>query len=136
MDLSIQSGAGLREVISFMFTICLIEIKKGRRIFISDEKLAGLHKEAKKIVSEIIKIFAEGGFQFVLVEYALNDLGKIYNVEKPSKDAVVLPLDDGVKYDDSTIFMFSHDADLSVVDKDYVDDNEEENFEGEEIIGT
>ena len=84
LDMSIQSGTGLRQIVSVLFVICLIEVRKGRRLLILDERLSGLHSEAKRILSEIMNIFAEGGFQFIFVEYSLNTLGKLYNVEKPS----------------------------------------------------
>lgn len=116
-DLTVQSGTGLRQVISVLFVICLIEIRKGRRLVIFDERLSGLHKEAKRILSEILKIFAEGGFQFVFVEYSLNNLGKLYNVEKPKNVARIYPLD-GVEYNDEDVFLFS-DVDLSVLEEDY-----------------
>ena len=58
-----------------------------------DELLSGLHPEAKRVVTDIIKIFAEEGFQFVMVEYGVDDLGKIYLVEKPDKVSQVTPLD-------------------------------------------
>lgn len=120
LDMTIQSGTGLRQIISVLFVICLIEVRKGRRLLILDERLSGLHKEAKRILSEILKIFAEGGFQFVFVEYALNDLGKLYSVEKPGDEARVYALD-GLDYDDSDIFLFS-DVDLSILDDDYQED--------------
>ena len=76
LDLKLQSGAGLRQIISFMYVICLIEIRKGRRLLILDERLNGLHKSAKTAISQIIKIFVKGGYQFIFVEYALNDSDK------------------------------------------------------------
>lgn len=121
LDMSIQSGTGLRQIVSVLYVICLIEIRKGRRLLILDERLSGLHKEAKRILSEILKIFAEGGFQFIFVEYSLNNLGKIYNVEKPGNEARVYPLDSGMEYHDDEVFMFT-DVDLSVLDKDYTDE--------------
>lgn len=120
LDMSIQSGTGLRQIISVLFVICLIEVRKGRRLVILDERLSGLHKEAKRILSEIIKIFAEGGFQFIFVEYTLNDLGKLYSVEKPGDEARVYALD-GVEYHDEDVFLFT-DVDLSVLDSDYEED--------------
>ena len=119
--MSIQSGTGLRQIISVLFVICLIEVRKGRSLLILDERLSGLHKEAKRILSEIIKIFAEGGFQFIFVEYALNDLGKLYSVEKPGNEARVYPLD-GVEYHDEDVFLFT-DVDLSLLDAGYVDED-------------
>lgn len=92
-DLTIQSGTGLRQVISFLFVLSLIEIRKGRRLLMMDELLSGLHPEAKSVVKRIMTIFAEEGFQFVMVEYGANDLGKIYLVEKPDNEAKVTALD-------------------------------------------
>lgn len=127
LDMEIQSGTGLRQIVSVLFVICLIEVRKGRRLVLLDERLSGLHKEAKRIMSEILKIFAEGGFQFVFVEYSLNNLGKLYSVEKPGDEARVYPLDD-VEYHDEDVFLFT-DVDLSVLDKNYT---EEQNYTEEE----
>lgn len=124
LDMSIQSGTGLRQIVSVLFVICLIEVRKGRRLLILDERLSGLHSEAKRILSEIMNIFAEGGFQFIFVEYSLNTLGKLYNIEKPGNEAKVYALD-GMEYDNNDVFLFS-DVDLSLLDDDYVD--EYENF--------
>lgn len=121
LDMSCQSGTGLRQIISVLFVICLIEVRKGRRLLILDERLSGLHSEAKRILSEILKIFAEGGFQFIFVEYSLNTIGKLYNVEKPGNEAKVYALD-GVEYDNDSVFLFS-DVDLSILEENY---NEEE----------
>lgn len=123
LDMSIQSGTGLRQIISVLFVICLIEVRKGRRLLILDERLSGLHSEAKRILSEIISIFAEGGFQFIFVEYSLNKLGKLYNVEKPGNEAKVFALD-GVEYSNDDVFLFS-DVDLSLLDDNY---SEEEDY--------
>ena len=120
LDMSVQSGTGLRQIVSVLFVICLIEVRKGRRLVILDERLSGLHKEAKRILSEIIKIFAEGGFQFIFVEYTLSSIGKLYNVEKPRDEAKVYALD-GREYSDDDVFLFS-DVDLSILDKGYVED--------------
>lgn len=124
LDMSIQSGTGLRQIVSVLFVICLIEVRKGRRLLILDERLSGLHSEAKRVLSEIMNIFAEGGFQFIFVEYSLNTLGKLYNVEKPGNEAKVYALD-GMEYDNNDVFLFS-DVDLSLLDDAYVD--EYENF--------
>lgn len=125
LDMNLQSGTGLKQVVSGLFLICLVEIRKGRRLVIFDERFSGLHKEAKAVLSEIIKIFAEGGFQFMFVEYALNNIGKIYNIEKPGNEAKAYSMD-GMDYNDSDVFIFSGNADLSLLDSDYEDDSEED----------
>lgn len=113
-DLTLQSGTGLRQVISFLFVLSLIEIRKGRRLLIADELLSGLHPEAKRIVTDIISIFASEGFQFAFVEYGVNDLGKVYLVEKPGAVATVTPMD-GVY--NNEVFVFNRppeEVDLSL----------------------
>ena len=113
-DISLQAGTGLRQVISFLFVISLIEVRKGRRLLIADELLSGLHPVAKTIVSDIIKIFAEEGFQFVMVEYGLDNLGKKYLVEKPNEYATVSAFDGAYE---NEVFVFNkppEDVDLSI----------------------
>lgn len=118
-DLTLQSGTGLRQVISFLFILSMIEIRKGRPIFVADELLSGLHPEAKRIVMDILQIFAEEGFQFAFVEYGVDTVGKIYLVEKPDSEAFVTPLE-GTYHNE--IFAFHRppeDVDLSIhVDED------------------
>lgn len=113
-DLTLQSGTGLRQVISFLFVLSLIEIRKGRRLLIADELLSGLHPEAKRIVTDIISIFADEGFQFAFVEYGVNNLGKVYLVEKPGAVATVTPMD-GIY--NNEVFVFNRppeEVDLSL----------------------
>ena len=113
-DLTLQSGTGLRQVISFLFVLSLIEIRKGRRLLIADELLSGLHPGAKRIVTDIISIFADEGFQFAFVEYGVNNLGKVYLVEKPGAVATVTPMD-GVY--NNEVFVFNRppeEVDLSL----------------------
>ena len=114
LDMALQSGAGISQVVSFMYAICLIEIRKGRRLLILDERLNGLHKAAKDILSEVIKIFSRGGFQFIFVEYGLNNLGKIYNVEKRGDESRIVGLEKGTDYTDDTVYI--NDVDLSLVE--------------------
>lgn len=113
-DLTLQSGTGLRQVISFLFVLSLIEIRKGRRLLIMDELLSGLHPAAKNIITDVIQIFAEEGFEFAMVEYGVDTLGKVYLVEKPNTVATVTPLDGTYN---NEIFVFNRppeEVDLSV----------------------
>lgn len=91
-DLVVQSGTGLRQVVSFLYTVCLIQMTGGRKLLISDEILSGLHPEAKKVINTVLEVLAED-MQFIMVEYGLNDVGKIYNVEKRGKVARVVEVD-------------------------------------------
>ena len=78
--------------------------------------LSGLHPTAKKIVMDVVQIFAEEGFQFVFVEYGVDNVGKIYLVEKPNEVAYITPLESN-KYDNE-IFVFNRppeNVDLSIV---------------------
>ena len=111
-----------------MYVICLIEIRKGRRLLILDERLNGLHSRAKKVLAEILKIFAEGGFQFIFIEYSLDDLGKIYNIENRNGKSVPVYIEKG--YADDIIY--SEEVDLSLLDSDYSD--LEEGLVGESVI--
>lgn len=127
IDLTLQEGAGISQIISVMYVICLIEIRKGRRFLMLDEMLNGLHAEAKRVLAEIIKIFSEGGFQFIFVEYSLNNLGKIYNVEKRGNESCVVDLE-GKEYSDQMVF--SEDVDLSVLSSEYVEEGKDEVEDG------
>lgn len=134
LDLSIQEGTGIAQVISVMYVICLIEIRKGRRFLMLDEMLNGLHAEAKHVLSEIMKIFAEGGFQFIFVEYSLNDLGKIYNVENRGGESHLVDLE-GRKYSDRMVYMGEDDdedsgVDLSILSKEYVEEGKSASEDG------
>lgn len=133
IDMSMQSGTGLQQVVSGLFIVCLVEIRKGRRLIVFDEKFSGLHKEAKAILSEIFKIFAEGGFQFIFVEYSMNNIGKLYNVEKTGDEAKVYSLD-GTEYNDEDVYIFSGQPDLSILDDETIDEATEEGLESEVYI--
>lgn len=106
-DLTLQSGTGLRQIISFLYVVSLIEIRHDRKLLMMDEILSGVHSAAKAVLVEIMKIFAAGGWQFVMVEYGVDDLGKIYHVEKPGTEARVYALEDNQKYSASEIYMFT-----------------------------
>lgn len=94
-DLDLQTGSGVKEVISFLFLVCLVAVRGGRKFVVMDELLSGLHRDAKKVVADLMKIFAEEGFQFLMVEYGLNDVGKIYNVETRDGEATLVEIPDG-----------------------------------------
>lgn len=131
MDMVLQNGAGLRQIVSFMYTVCLIEIRKGRRLILSDEYLNGLHSSAKKVIQEIIRIFERGGFQFIFVEYGMNDLGKLYNVEKRGEESRIVCVNG--KYDNYMVFSDVDAVDLSAMDSTYVEENEDDGALVEEV---
>lgn len=114
-DMQLQSGTGIRQVVSVLFILSTIEIRKGRRLFLSDELLSGLHSEAKKVVMGLLELFAEGGYQFIMVEYGANN-GKIYMVEHPSAVSTVTALSKGQEYNNE-VFIFNRPpekVDLSI----------------------
>lgn len=90
-DLALQSGNGLRQVVAFLFAVCLIEIRKGRRFIMMDEVLNGVHPDAKAILQHIIEIFAENGFQFIIIEYNMPEFGRVYEVKKSGDTAQIIP---------------------------------------------
>lgn len=68
-DLNLQSGDGIKQVISFLFITLLISVSGGRRLIIMDEVLNGLSPEAAEgAVAALFKTFAKNGFQFIMVD--------------------------------------------------------------------
>lgn len=93
-DIILQCGSGERQVISFLFVVCLIELRRCRRILLMDEILNNLHSGAKKVIQSIMSIFAEEGFQFIFVEHGgMENFGRRYIVEKPKDEATVTLLE-------------------------------------------
>ncbi len=120
-DLTEGVGSGIGQVVSFLFILSIIDLRKGRKLVILDELLNALHEKAKNVVMEIIKVFAEEGFQFLLVEHnSANNLGKIYLVEKPYDKATIHAIDSG-EYNNE-VFIFDkpvdYNEDIQVVEED------------------
>lgn len=82
LDFNLQSGDGMAQIVSFLFSLCLMKIREVRPLVGLDEVLKGFHKDALPYIRTIIEIFARGGFQFIMVEYDFNDFGKEYEVKK------------------------------------------------------
>jgi hypothetical protein len=80
-------GSGIAQVISYLFTICLIDANKGRMLFIEDELLSGLHPDAKVVISELLTVLARN-YQIILVEYGI-DIGKQYEIKRSDGSSFV-----------------------------------------------
>lgn len=92
-DLTLQSGSGLREIVSFLYRIILIEVTGQRKLVMMDELLRGVHVDAIKVVTDFMEMFAKEGFQFIYVEYGIpGDFGRMYEVQKEGKIAELVEM--------------------------------------------
>lgn len=106
----VLSGTGLRQIISNLFLFTIVEVRKERGLILIDECFSGLHSRAKKIMGDIISIFASGGCQFIITEYSMNDIGKIYLAEKKGDTSVISEFQG--EYTDDIIFTDEEDEEV------------------------
>lgn len=104
-DLKLQTGSGIKEVLSFLFTCCFIAVRGGRKLLIFDEVLSGLHPDAIAVVEDLMVVFVNQGFQFMFVGYSMDNrkvegelqpFGRIYNVENPQGTGATVAQVEGI----------------------------------------
>ena len=93
-----QSGTGLGQIISALFTIALIDARKGRQLLIIDEVFNGLHPEAMNLIRDVFKS-VQDRYQIIMVEYNM-DYGKQYLLKRVGAHSVVEELIGGNYYEE------------------------------------
>lgn len=73
-----HSGTGLSQIVSFLFAITLIDLRRERKIFVCDEIFSGMHPDAKEVVKKLI-LSLSNRFQFIIIEYGM-DVGQEYEL--------------------------------------------------------
>lgn len=98
LDITLNVGDGMGQVIAFLYSIVLTEITNHRMLFIEDEILGGLHQEAVVFVKKCVREFAKHGAQFAIIEYTMEDFGLTYGIDNTSEGIPFI--ESVVKYDD------------------------------------
>lgn len=60
-DLKTNQGDGIKQIVSVLFLLCVIEVTGKRRFVILDEVMRGIDKEAVKVMQMILQMFSEAG---------------------------------------------------------------------------
>lgn len=81
LDIKLQAGDGMGQVIGLLYSIVLTEITNHRMLFLEDEILGGLHEHAVMFVKRCIQEFSKHGAQFALIEYTVHNFGLQYDME-------------------------------------------------------
>lgn len=73
MNVAVQVGSGLQDLISFLYRVSLISVGTGRNLLVSDELLHGLNVNRFKDIAEIVHLFADTeDFQFIFIEHGFD----------------------------------------------------------------
>lgn len=80
MDIKLQAGDGMGQVICLLYSVVLTEITGHRMFFLQDEVLGGLHEHAIIFLKKVLSEFARHGAQFAMIEYTVEDFGTQNNI--------------------------------------------------------